>query len=495
MRKIASTLMLLSAVSYPTAAAADSWTVGQQPRVLPADRFPVLGDGSDVRGGKAPYLNTMPADIPTNGYQLADFSIQDSAVKAVSAAQGGVEAKFRTVCGAPSHYLRDDPVLYPGMPGMSHLHAFFGNTLTNAWSTYRSLRTTGRSNCGGDVFNRTAYWPPAVIVTVGGKKMILSYDQFIVYYKNEMADSIHSQDIPRDFAYVAGPDPHVGYIDQNKAIVDAANAAAVAAGKPMRYSFGPTPMGTPNYGYLGVKCENPVGNGTTAFSPNTGAGARQPYLKDANGNPTLSCNPLMPDGVTPAHLVLEFNAPGCWDGRNGHGGPTGRGHVSMPFTATNITTGETRQNQCFDGWYRVPGLEMTAYVPIIGTWANFLSLKPHLSSDEQAGYAYRDFETGHLDWFGAWDYGTEANKGVMLTWMRNCTGTMGSTPRECDYSTIDTTRRLLSDSPIPTAQPNYKDPPGSRRNGRIVDNNHDYATVGARAFIPIPAAPNTIHAH
>lgn len=493
MRKIVAAALLLGCC-LPAVATADSWTVGPQPKVLPLDRFPVLGDGSDDRGGRAPYLDLMPPDIPTNGYQLGDFSIQDSAVKALSAAQGGTEAKMRTVCGAPSHYLRDDPVLYPGMPGMSHLHAFFGNTMTNANSTYRSLRTTGRSNCGGDVFNRTAYWPPAVKVTVNGRDMILPYDQFIVYYKNEMADAKHSSDIPRDFAYVAGPDPHVGYVDQNKAVVDQANADAIAQGKPMRYSFMPTPMGTPNYGYLGVKCENPIGDGTTQYSPNKGAGSRQPYLKDASGNSTLLCNPTMPDG-SPAHLVLEFNAPGCWDGRNGHGGPTGRGHVNMPFVATNIVTGETRLNQCFDKQYRIPGLEMTAYVPIPGSWANFLSLSPRLSSDEQAGYGYLPFQTGHLDWFGAWDYGTEANKGVMLRWMRNCAGTMGATPHECDYSTIDLTTRLLSDSSIPTVQPNYKDAPGSIRNGRIVDNIHNFATQGARGFIPLPTGPATLHVH
>src|SRR5215210_4308885 len=48
---------------------------------------------------------------------------------------------FRFSC-LPGHIARDDPIVYPGQPGKSHLHQFFGNTDTDANSTYQSLRTT-----------------------------------------------------------------------------------------------------------------------------------------------------------------------------------------------------------------------------------------------------------------------------------------------------------------------------------------------------------------
>ena len=51
---------------------------------------------------------------------------------------------FRFLC-APSHNAYNDPIVYPGQPGKSHLHTFFGNTLADANSTYASLRTTGDS--------------------------------------------------------------------------------------------------------------------------------------------------------------------------------------------------------------------------------------------------------------------------------------------------------------------------------------------------------------
>src|SRR5437868_11158870 len=45
---------------------------------------------------------------------------------------------FRMFCTA-GQLVRDDPLFYPGQPGASHLHQFFGNTGTNASSAYQSL--------------------------------------------------------------------------------------------------------------------------------------------------------------------------------------------------------------------------------------------------------------------------------------------------------------------------------------------------------------------
>ena len=38
-------------------------------------------------------------------------------------------------CGA-SHFAPDDPIVFPGQRGAAHMHEFFGNTSTNASSTY-----------------------------------------------------------------------------------------------------------------------------------------------------------------------------------------------------------------------------------------------------------------------------------------------------------------------------------------------------------------------
>ena len=56
-------------------------------------------------------------------------------------------------------HLRDDPIAYPGRPGASHLHAFWGNKTTDASSTHASL-LRGATSCGLSE-DKAAYWVPA----------------------------------------------------------------------------------------------------------------------------------------------------------------------------------------------------------------------------------------------------------------------------------------------------------------------------------------------
>ncbi|HXF72491.1 MAG TPA: DUF1996 domain-containing protein [Actinomycetota bacterium] len=57
-----------------------------------------------------------------------------------------------------SHTLRDDPILFPGLPGASHSHDFFGNVTVDASSTYDSM-VLGATTCR--VPSDTAgYWTP-----------------------------------------------------------------------------------------------------------------------------------------------------------------------------------------------------------------------------------------------------------------------------------------------------------------------------------------------
>jgi Tol biopolymer transport system component len=69
---------------------------------------------------------------------------------------------FRVRCGF-SHRNQDDPIVYPGQPGRSHDHTFFGNRLTNALSTPASLRAKGETTCT-DRADRSAYWAPTLYV-------------------------------------------------------------------------------------------------------------------------------------------------------------------------------------------------------------------------------------------------------------------------------------------------------------------------------------------
>lgn len=71
-------------------------------------------------------------------------------------------ATWRTDCEF-SHMNFDDPVVFPGQPGRSHLHAYFGNTAINANTNLDNLPNTGRSTCAGGTANRSGYWIPAML--------------------------------------------------------------------------------------------------------------------------------------------------------------------------------------------------------------------------------------------------------------------------------------------------------------------------------------------
>lgn len=128
-------------------------------------------------GGMCPQIDLTAIPMGNPGYSelrlkaTTDFGDPDP---------GGVGA-FRTICGY-SHMAFDDPIVFPGQPGMSHLHAFFGNTGVNAYSTAQSLSTTGNSTCAGGIANRSAYWVPAMIDTATHKPIVPSDP--IWYYKS-----------------------------------------------------------------------------------------------------------------------------------------------------------------------------------------------------------------------------------------------------------------------------------------------------------------------
>lgn len=86
---------------------------------------------------------------------------------------------FRVPCQV-SHFSFDDPLVFPGKPGASHLHMFFGNTGTDATSSVDSILSSGNSTCAGGILDRTAYWVPALIDGTGN---IVLPDSAIFYYK------------------------------------------------------------------------------------------------------------------------------------------------------------------------------------------------------------------------------------------------------------------------------------------------------------------------
>jgi hypothetical protein len=108
------------------------------------------------------------------------------------------DGNFRMACNY-SHFSYDDPIVFPGQPGKSHLHMFFGNTRVDAHTTTDSLVNSGGGSCNGFELNRSGYWTPAVL---DGKGNIVVPDQIILYYKTKHPEQTVA--MPQGLKMIAG---------------------------------------------------------------------------------------------------------------------------------------------------------------------------------------------------------------------------------------------------------------------------------------------------
>ncbi len=133
------------------------------------------------------------------------------------------QGQFRFLA-APSHYLKDDPIVFPDQPGASHLHMFFGNTRADAYSevgtgSQNDLLVRGASTVqGGKGANPSAYWIPALVDgPLNGcddQRKIILPDAITVYYKTRRPGE--TQLIPEGLELIGGNLPqsngHAGHV-------------------------------------------------------------------------------------------------------------------------------------------------------------------------------------------------------------------------------------------------------------------------------------------
>lgn len=110
--------------------------------------------------------------------------------------------EFQANC-APTHRLPDDPIIYPGLAGASHLHTFMGNTSTDAATTTESLIAAGETSClaPGDL---SAYWMPTLF---RGDQAVDPVGPQVIYYKSGIRDQTSVRPFPTGLRYVVG-DPY-----------------------------------------------------------------------------------------------------------------------------------------------------------------------------------------------------------------------------------------------------------------------------------------------
>ena len=133
---------------------------------------------------------------PTIGVVQNSRRIPGTAPKSSTTTRGGMPplgkvtfadhvAQWNVLC-SDDHHAADDPIVYPGQPGASHMHTFFGNMSTNAASTLTSLKAT-TSTCGRDMgtSDRSAYWVPSLMKrNADGTTSIVGSEQLgQIYYR------------------------------------------------------------------------------------------------------------------------------------------------------------------------------------------------------------------------------------------------------------------------------------------------------------------------
>lgn len=302
-------------------------------------------------------ITAIPASIPSN------FDVKPLLVPAwgtgaipVSGVPDVVGA-FRFVC-APGHLLYDDPAVFPGQPGRSHLHQFFGNTGANAFSTYESLRTTGDSTCN-NILNRSAYWIPAML---DGKGNVVRPDYVAIYYKRRPVD-----------------DPLCMKI-----------AAKGCADLPrgLRYVFG----------YDMVTGTTPTGGGHfNCDGPGAVSGHFRTIPEAAKGCPSG------------ARLGAVIGSPECWDGKR-LDSPNHRDHMANP-----AYIGQAYPQCPASHPYLVPAFTLGAWYAVDDARADGWSLSSDaMPMPDGTIHKMTPGSTLHGDWFGAWD------DAVMKLWTDNC---------------------------------------------------------------------------
>jgi arabinan endo-1,5-alpha-L-arabinosidase len=126
---------------------------------------------------------------------IAAFVMGAGVLSIVGASPALADTTFKVDC-AYSHTAADDPIVYPGQPGASHLHDFFGNASTNAYSTYASMDGV-TSTCTHN--DRAAYWAP----TLYRNGQVVHSDGTVTYY-TKTAYKEHIEAFPKNFMMIEG---------------------------------------------------------------------------------------------------------------------------------------------------------------------------------------------------------------------------------------------------------------------------------------------------
>jgi hypothetical protein len=238
----------------------------------------------------------------------------------------------------------DDPIVYPGEPGRSHAHTFFGNASTDARSTLASLRRAKTTTCK-PAADTAAYWIPTLYV--GTREIRPPKAQF--YFNLRGYDQMHA--FPAGLKVVAG-NAHATRPQSTNVVYWACASSEM---------FRSAPLVRP-----------PRSCADVPIKPKKG------FFRACPTCPLVPLRSRRANG--PLHLELHVNFPDCWDGK----------HLDSP---------DHRAHMAYSRGYVCPPSHPVK-VPLIR-----LNVRYSLTGGRGVKLASGGVLTAHADFFNAWNEG------------------------------------------------------------------------------------------
>ncbi|MBU2669853.1 DUF1996 domain-containing protein [Actinoplanes bogorensis] len=254
---VAATATTGAPATATTAAASPSASAGKPSSAAPssapsASKAPAAGSGAPAPKGGWIFVDQAAYQKQVDAYKARKTDPVPSGV--------GNLPEFRADCKY-SHRRADDPIVFPGLPGASHMHSFVGNKAVDADTTAGDLMKFTASTCK-PVVDHSAYWVPT-LYEAGSNKPVETTG-FRVYYRSLRQKSDDIKPMPNGLRMIAG--------DAKKKV--------------------PTPRGAQGQFYC-------------AFY---GPGDLDGIARSENGNWPICGEPAT------FHFMLQF--PDCWDGKH-----------------------------------------------------------------------------------------------------------------------------------------------------------------------------------
>jgi hypothetical protein len=188
--------MPTAAAARTSAAATTAGTTAATPTTtLLRAIAPSTTSASTTTSGSANMNMNMNMGAAPGQYVLADPQVTGVAPSTYNPPHAYFH-EFQANC-AVTENLPDDPIVFSGKPGASHMHTFMGNRSTNAYSTLASLQA-GTSSCKVPA-DKSGYWMPALY---NGTTLVDPTGPQVIYYKTGVNDYTSVRPFPLGLRFV-----------------------------------------------------------------------------------------------------------------------------------------------------------------------------------------------------------------------------------------------------------------------------------------------------